>query len=925
MTRRPVDPVSGHPADPRPDDRAGPAHPADPRQEGPADLRLVPLAAAAWAAAALAVGAPGRWTAVGVLVCLAVAGPLLVWSGSSRSGAGQGRRLNGVAVAGALLCAAAGAASAGLHTADSHRGPVPGLAERYARVTAELTVTSDPRPTRPRVLGDRMSGGGFVLDADLTLLTGPDGRTTRGRTPVLVLSGPGEHAGRWQRLLPSTRLRLTGRLSPPLHTDDPYAATLRVEGKGPPRPIGEPTRVQRMAGDLRAGLREATQGLEPDARALLPGLVVGDTARVPPELHDAFKATDLTHLLSVSGSNLTVVLALLIGPPGLAMRAERRGLAPRLRISLRWTALFGGALTLGFVVVCRPEPSVLRAAACGLITLLAIGTGRRRTLIPALAAAVLLLVLYDPRLARSYGFLLSVLATGALLTIGPRWSDALRRRGVPARVAEALAAAGAAQAVCAPVVAVFAATFSLVAIPCNLLAEVAVAPATVLGFAALAMAPLAMPVAEGLARCAGWPAGWIASVARGGAALPGAGITWPGGWWGGLLLVVLTVLVLLAVRRIPRHPWTAAACAVFLLLAVVRPPSVTRLVTGWPPPGWTFAMCDVGQGDTVVLAAGERTAVVVDAGPEPGPADRCLRELGVTRVPLLLLTHFHADHVRGLPGVLRGRAVGAIQTTTSEEPPEQAAFVRRTAAAAGVPVVRARPGEQRRIGPLTWRMLWPRAGSPPTVGEPNDSSVTLYVRIAHGPALLLLGDLEPPAQQGLLGDHPELPPVDVLKVAHHGSPFQDPALLRTVRPRLALISAGRDNPYGHPAPRTVEALRAGGAAVLRTDTDGSIAVVGAGAGLTAVPRDGPSGPRAAHAASSRPAAIVSGCDATGSRSFGNPPSAVCSSRVRYLSVRLPRTAHEWSNAYSSRVAAPTRTSGRARPRRARSHRGTYTP
>ncbi|MYZ37466.1 MULTISPECIES: MBL fold metallo-hydrolase, partial [unclassified Streptomyces] len=344
-----------------------------------------------------------------------------------------------------------------------------------------------------------------------------------------------------------------------------------------------------------------------------------------------------------------------------------------------------------------------------------------------------------------------------------------------------------------------------------------------------------------------WPAGWIASVARGGAALPGAGIAWPGGWWGALLLVALTAVVLFAVRRIPRHPWTAAVCAVFLLLAVVRPPSVTRLVTGWPPPGWTFAMCDVGQGDTVVLAAGKGTAVVVDAGPDPGPPDRCLRELGVTRVPLLLLTHFHADHVGGLSGVLRGRAVGAIQTTASEEPPEQAAFVRRTAAAAGVPVVRAGPGEQRRIGPLTWRVLWPRAGSALTVDEPNDSSVTLFVRIARGPTLLLLGDLEPPAQQGLLSDHPTLPPVDVLKVAHHGSPFQDPRLLRTVRPRLALISAGRDNPYGHPAPRTVEALRAGGAAVLRTDMDGSIAVVGAGPALRAVPREGQSGPVSARA------------------------------------------------------------------------------
>ncbi|MFE3830805.1 ComEC/Rec2 family competence protein, partial [Streptomyces sp. NPDC059092] len=133
-------------------------------------------------------------------------------------------------------------------------------------------------------------------------------------------------------------------------------------------------------------------------------------------------------------------------------------------------------------------------------------------------------------------------------------------------------------------------------------------------------------------------------------------------------------------------------------------------------------------------------------------------------------------------------------------------------------------------------------GAPRPTAEPNDSSVTLFVRVARGPTLLLLGDLEPPAQRALSREYPALPPVDVLKVAHHGSPHQDPGLLREVRPRLALISAGRDNPYGHPAPRTVDALRAGGATVLSTDRDGAIAVVGAGAGLRAVPR-GRSGER----------------------------------------------------------------------------------
>lgn len=739
-----------------------------------------------------------------------------------------------------LLCAAAGAAAAGLHGADARRGPVPGLAQAHARVDTEVTVTSDARQTRPRVRGDHSTPVSLLIDAEVDRLTDRDGAVTRLRTPVLLMVSPGKEAASWQRLLPSTRLRVTGRLAPPLYDGERIAAVLGTNADDPPRVTGRPTLLQRTAGDLRSGLREATDGLDADARALLPGLVVGDTSRVPPELHDAFKATDLTHLLAVSGANLSILLFLLIGPPGTALRSERRGLAPRLGISLRMTALLGGAIALGFVIVCRPEPSVLRAAACGLITLLAIGTGRRRSLIPALAAAVLLLVLYDPWLARNYGFVLSVLATGALLTLAPRWSAAMQRHRVPPRLAEVLAAAAAAQAVCAPVVVVLASRVSLVAIPCNLLAEFAVAPATVLGFAALAVAPLSMPVAELLARVAGWPVGWIASVARTGAALPGAQVDWPGGWRGAALLAVLTALLVLSARRLARHPWTCSAAALLLVLAVLRPVPLTRIMTGWPPPGWKFALCDVGQGDAMVLAAGKGTGVVVDTGPEPQLVDRCLRDLGITRVPLLLLTHFHADHVRGLPGALRGRAVGAIQTTSLDEPHDQAEFVRRTAAAARVPVVRAVPGERRRLGPLDWQVLWPgadsRGGAPSFVSEePNDSSVTLFVR-SGALTLLLLGDLEPLSQQGLLRRYPALPRVDVLKVAHHGSGYQDTALLHNADPGVALISCGADNPYGHPAARTVRALRAGGAKVLRTDRDGAIAVTGAGRELRAVGR-----------------------------------------------------------------------------------------
>ncbi|MFD8046535.1 ComEC/Rec2 family competence protein [Streptomyces chartreusis] len=873
--------------------RLGAAHP---RQEGPTDLRMVPPALAAWVTAALTLDAPPEWVAGLAVVCLVAAGvlllvrrrggtdgeslraPVLPGGAGGRSlrapmrrggSAGSGGQILALparltwprtSAAALLLCVAAAAVSAALHGADLRRGPVPGLAREYATVTAEIEITSDPRLTRPRVKGDHMAPTAVLVNADVRRVEKPDGTVIDTRAPVLVIVDAGRgssadaedqpepqppsttHPTPWLTLLPSTRLRITARLAPSLSDGDRIAAVLRVRESAGTEVVGEPSAVQRLAGRLRGGLREATDGLPADARALLPGLVVGDTARITPELDEAFKETDLAHTLAVSGSNLTIILALLIGPPGLAQQVERRGLAPRLGISLRTTALFGGALTLAFVVVCRPDPSVLRAAACGAVALLALATGRRRSLIPALATAVLLLVLYDPWLARSYGFLLSVLATGALLTLAPRWSAALRRRRVPPRLAEALAAAAAAQALCAPVVAVLSARVSLVAVPCNLLAEFTIAPATVLGFAALATAPLAIPVAKALAWCASWPAGWLANVARTGAALPGAGVDWPGSWTGAALLALVTVVVVLAGRRLLRHPWWCGVCAALLLLAVVQPPPLTRVVTGWPPPGWRYAMCDVGQGDATVFAAGEGTGVVVDAGPDPTLIDRCLRTLGITKIPLVVLTHFHADHVAGLPGVLRGRAVGAIETTGHEEPVDQAQFVRRQAAARRIPVTRATAGEVRRTGSLNWRVLWPPPPPPPPAPHqvltpdapegPNDSSVTLLVRSA-GLRFLLLGDLEPPAQWALLRSPagPLLGGVDVLKVAHHGSAYQDPELIRRAAPRLALISAGADNPYGHPAPVTVAALRAQGAVVLRTDEDGALAVAGTGAEL----------------------------------------------------------------------------------------------
>ncbi|MHA6759888.1 ComEC/Rec2 family competence protein [Streptacidiphilus sp. PAMC 29251] len=434
------------------------------------------------------------------------------------------------------------------------------------------------------------------------------------------------------------------------------------------------------------------------------------------------------------------------------------------------TALVGALLTACFVILCRPDPSVLRAATTGLIMLLALATGRRAAALSALCGATLLLMLVDPWLARSYGFALSALATAGILVLGRRWAEALVHRGWPERLAEAIGCAASAQAMCGPLLALKAARVSVVAIPCNLLAEIAVAPATLLGFAALAAAPVSMMAAVLLARLAAVPTGWIILLARWAADLPGAELAWPGGWGGALLLVAVTCAAV-ACLPVLRHPFVAVGLTLALLALLLRPAPLTRLVTGWPPPHWRVVACDVGQGDALVISSGTApdTALVIDAGPDPHAVDSCLRSLEVTRIPLLLLTHDHADHAEGLPGVLHDREVGAIETTPDQDPPAEWARIRRWSGAAHVPLLQAAPGERRSLGDLHWQVLWPDGPLDAGTPGPNNASVALLVTTPQL-RMAFLGDLEPPAQSRLLdhlADYPALRHVDVLKVAHH--------------------------------------------------------------------------------------------------------------------------------------------------------------
>ncbi|NLU78928.1 MBL fold metallo-hydrolase [Micromonospora sp. HNM0581] len=710
-----------------------------------------------------------------------------------------------VAILIGVVCGGA-ATSARLVVRDAD--PLRVLVEARARVSADLVVRDDPRPVRGGIAGRPPT---LLVAARLVTLTGSDGQ--RITTPARVLVLADDPA--WRGLLPGQRLTVDGRLAQPRGGDLTGAVLMAV---GAPMRLGSPSVLQRAAGRLRAGLQRACAPLPADPGGLLPGLVVGDTSRLPDTVEEDFRATGMTHLNAVSGSNVAIV----VGAVLLLARWARAG--PALAVGLCGLAL------VGFVILVRPSPSVVRAATMGAVGLAALAAGRTRAAVPALAAAVAVLVLVDPDLAGDAGFALSVLATGGLLLLAPGWRDGLRRRGVPPGAAEALAVPAAAQLACSPVIAGLTGTVSLVAVPANLLAVPAIAPATVLGVAAAVASSVWPDGAEVLAWLAHWPAWWLVLVARYGARLPAGNLPWPDGVSGALLLSALTVALLVASRR-PLVRRLVAVCTVAVVLGALP---VRVIAPGWPPDGWVVVACAVGQGDTVLLPVAAGRAVVVDAGPDPAAVDACLRRLGVRRVSLLVISHFHVDHTGGVSGVFRGRQVDTVLVPQWPEPAAGRDLVRATAAVHGTPVAAAPTGWHFRAGSVDLTVIGPPYPMRGTRSDPNNNSLVLIATVDRV-RILLTGDAEVEEQRALWERLPlDGLRADVLKVAHHGSAYQDAAFLDAVRPAVALVPVGAGNTYGHPNESVLARLARGGTRVLRTDVDGDVAVVRSPRGLAVV-------------------------------------------------------------------------------------------
>jgi competence protein ComEC len=723
-----------------------------------------------------------------------------------------------------LALAAAVALLAGASIADARLAAL----DRTA-LTALLNREVDVRATlleQPRVrsFGTRV--------ARVALRSGP------GRGEIVVVRASSRV--RWPpgSAAPGVELAVRGRLAP-LGPFDAFerrrnahallrAAVIRATGR---RRGGVPGVLDAVRSRTERAL---TSGLPPPEGALARGMVLGQDGALPTAMREDFRVTGLAHLVAASGANV-LLLATLVLAIGTALGL---GLSARL-----WLAL---ALVAAYVPLAGAGPSIQRAGVMGAAGLIAALAGRPSSRWYALLLAAAVTLVWNPRAAEDPGWQLSFAAVLAMLALVPALTGSLRRARVPRGLAEALAVTVAATLGTAPLIALHFERLSLVSLPVNLLAAPAVAPVMWLGTIAGALGQLAPWLAAPVADVAALPLAYLTWLAQRAAEVPFAELALASpGPVGVAAAYAAAGAGALGWRRIrgrragrapdPRSRVRRRAClglgvaaAVAALVLAARPPA--------PPHDLTISFLDIGQGDATLIQHG-RAAVLVDTGPPDGPILDRLRAAGVRRLDLLVATHAALDHDGAAAAVLDKIPVSMVldgEEATAVEgaggaraPPVLAAGpfgARATASIASLAArrhVRRTPsdaGQVLRVGPLELRVLWPRRDPPaPRGAEPNDRATVIDLRDGEFD-LLLTADAESNVTSGL-----ELPIVDALKVAHHGSDDPGlPELLRRLRPRVAVISCGAHNLYGHPTPATVAALQAAVPVVRRTDRDGTV-------------------------------------------------------------------------------------------------------
>ncbi|MUM16130.1 ComEC family competence protein [Mycobacterium sp. CBMA271] len=489
------------------------------------DLRLVPAALAAWVATAGGILWPFGYVTAAALGC----GTLAVQLFRRRFTNTMVTAILAVFIAGVGFSVAAAMRYEGVqnHPLRSRMGHV---------VTVQLRVADDPRP---------IMGGRAMVRADLVSM----GEPARPSAGAVTVFGSASLLG---AVAVGDTVQLRAAASRPSRRDLTIAT---LTATGDPQVLGHSS-IHHTANGIRDRFVEvAGSALPAEQAALLPALVLGDTSALDADTIGMFRTSGLTHLMAVSGANVSIVCGtvLLLG----------RLIGPRVAVVLAALVL------VGFVMLVRPSPSVLRAAVMGAIGLLAVLTSRRRQAVPALAATVLVLLAVSPGLAVDIGFALSATATAALVVLAPRWSARLCARGWPKPFADALCIAAAAQLVTAPLIAAISGSVSVASVAANLVAGLVIAPITILGTAAAGLAVIS-PAGAGLfVRFCGPELWWLLRVAEYSSAGGSTAIPVPSGAAGfGLVAGALGVSVLLWRRRWFRGvAWCGALCVLALIVS----------------------------------------------------------------------------------------------------------------------------------------------------------------------------------------------------------------------------------------------------------------------------------------------------------------------------------------------------------------------
>jgi competence protein ComEC len=569
--------------------------------------------------------------------------------------------------------------------------------------------------------------------------------------------------------------------------------------------IGHRAGLAGLADRLRGHIAQAiARGTSGERRAILTGVVLGADEGLDGELKDAFRASGLYHLLAVSGQNVALIA---LGVAGIAWLLGVGSLAAQA-----WTI----AAVLMYLFAVGWQPSVVRAGVAGCLASLAWLVARPRDRWHFLALGALVLLAWNPRTLFDPGFQLSFVAVAAIFVLVPRLRQHLDGYPIPPGLADVLAVSSACGLVTAPVLLLDFGTVPLYSVPANVLAEPAMPAVLGLGLGSALLTPVFPSAGTSLAWLAGWPAAWLAGCARVFDGLPFAtvGPAWP-------LAVGFLSALGVALRRLPKRSRRPVALAILpsaLATVAVAYWFVWPAPTWSPPNGLRVTFLDVGQGDSALIET-PTAAVLVDQGPPEANVAGQLRRRGVRSLSALVLTHPQRDHVGGATDVLRRLHVATILDPAIPFDSEFERAALKLAHIREIPIVMARAGDRYRIGRLRIRVLWPDGPGPPG-DDPNNRATVLLVSYGRTD-ILLTADAESDVTRRLA-----LRPVEVLKVAHHGS--EDTGLadqLATLRPRVAVISVGSGNDYGHPRPETVQALESvPGLALYRTDQDGYVTV-----------------------------------------------------------------------------------------------------